>query len=144
MPSRCLLHIPTSRSEPQPASSRLAVDLRPSSCLARSNLEPTRHHLRRRQKPLSFLVPLYILDSCHLYHHLYLLHDLSILCLCRAFASVYLSIYPFSSLVLWMYVLLRVIVVLVLLFSHLSSCGSCGLCVVLVALDRAFEPVRES
>ena len=65
-------------------------------------------------------------------------------CLCRAFVPVYLSIYPFLSLVLWMYVLLRVIVVLVLLFGRLSSCDSCGLCVVLVALDRAFEPVGGS
>ena len=46
-PSRCLLHIPT--------SSRLAADLRPSSCSARSNLEPSRHRLRHRQNPCPFL-----------------------------------------------------------------------------------------
>ena len=28
--------------------------------------------------------------------------------------------------------------------SSLSSCGTCGLCVVLVAVDRAFEPVGGS
>jgi hypothetical protein len=97
-------------------------------------------------KPLLFLVPLYILESCHIYHRPYLPHDLSCLyrCLCRAFMPVYLSIYPFLSLVLWMYVLLRVIVVLVLLFGRLSSYGSCGLCVVLVTLDQAFKPVGGS
>ena len=97
-------------------------------------------------KPLLFLVPLYILESCHIYHRPYLPHDLSCLyrCLCRAFMPVYLSIYPFLSLVLWMYVLLRVIVMLVLLFGRLSSYGSCGLCVVLVTLDQAFKPVGGS
>ena len=58
-PSRCLLHIP--------ASSRLAADLRPSSCSARSNLEPGRHRLRRRQNSCPFL-----------YVCINLLHDLSI------------------------------------------------------------------
>ena len=39
-PSRCLLHILASRSEPQSASSSLAADRRPSSCSARSSPEP--------------------------------------------------------------------------------------------------------
>jgi len=32
---------------------------------------------------------------------------------------------------------------MLVLFSHLLSRGSCGLCVVLVAMDRAFEPVGD-
>ena len=113
---------------PQPASSRLAADLRPSSCSARSILEPSRHRLRHRQNPCPFLylctyliVVIYIIIYTCCMTYLYL-HP----CLCRAFVPVYLSI--FLSLVLWMYVLLRVVVLIVFLFSHWLSHGSCSLC----------------
>ena len=70
------------------------------------------------------------------------MHDLSMLCLCRAFTPVYLFIYLFIHLSISCAMDVCAtpsIVVLVLL-----SCGSCGLCVVLVALDRAFELVGGS
>ena len=135
-PSRFLLHIPASRSEPQPASSRLAADLRPSSCSARSNLEPSRHRLRRWQNPCRSFRYHTCHVSCSCMHY-----DLSIRCLCRAFAPVYLFIYLYLSLVLWKcttpccpcVVASRCVVDLCALF--LVWCGW-------LVVDRAVEPVE--
>ena len=123
-----------SHSEQKPAksSSKPAVDLRPTT---RSNLEPSRHRLRRRQNPCPFLylctyliVVIYIIvyTCCMTYLYLYP-------CLCRAFVPVYLPIYLYLSLVLWKSATPS---------YRLVSVAVCAF--VLVVVDRAIEPVERA